>query len=99
MGEISTKDILYMINKILISDCPITCDDLKVANDIFGTRIKALKIKTLWKSGKRFQLDINKISAGFLDRCKNVTLTSDIILVNKIRTFITISSHIQFGTA
>ena len=43
MGEISTKDLLYMINKILISDCPITCDDLKVANDIFGTRIKALK--------------------------------------------------------
>ena len=34
MGNISTKDLLYMINKRLIQNCPITSDDLKAANDI-----------------------------------------------------------------
>ena len=34
MGNISTKYLLYMINKRLIQNCPITIDDLKAANDI-----------------------------------------------------------------
>ena len=43
MGNISTKDLLCIMNKGLIPNCPITCDDLKTANDIFVTSIKALK--------------------------------------------------------
>ena len=49
MGNISTKDLLYMIYKILIPKCPITRDDFKAANYIFGTIVKALKFKTLHK--------------------------------------------------
>ena len=36
MGNISTKDLLYTIDKRLIPKFPITHDDLNAANDIFG---------------------------------------------------------------
>ena len=99
MGNISTKDLLYMIDKILIPNFLINRDDLKAANENFGTSNKALKGKTLRKPGECIQLEIEIISFGFLYHYKNVTLTSDIMFVNKIRHFITISRHIQFGTA
>ena len=47
MGIISTKDLLYMIDKILITNYPITLDDLKSNNDILEASLKALKDKTL----------------------------------------------------
>ena len=49
MGNIGNKDILYMINKILIPNCLITRDDLKADNHIFGTIIKNLKGNTVRK--------------------------------------------------
>ena len=43
MGNIATKYLLYKINKILIPNFLITHNDLKDANDIFVTIIKAPK--------------------------------------------------------
>ena len=60
MGNISTKDILYMIKKILIH--------FNTAHDILGTSIKALKGKKVWKSGDHVQLEIDRITSGFIYR-------------------------------
>ena len=84
MGDISTKYILHMINKILIPNFLIIHDDLMAANDIFCTIIKALKVKTVNKSGEHVRLEIGRIIDGVLDRYKNFTLTADIMFVNKI---------------
>ena len=99
MGKINTKNSMYMINKRIIQNFRITRDDLKDANDVFGTSIKSLKVKTVRKSVEHIRLEIERIPAGFLDRYKNVTLTSEIMFVNKIRFSITISRHIPFGDA
>ena len=99
MGNIGTKYLLYMINKILRPNYPITREYLKAANDIFGTSIKALKGKTVRKIGEYIQLEIKIIPDGVLYYCKNVTLTCEIMFVKKIRFCIMISRNIQFGTA
>ena len=99
MEDISTKDLLYITDKRLIPNWPITRFDLKDANDIFGAIIKSLKGKTVRKSGEHVRLEIEIIPVGILERYKDVTLTSDIMFVNKIRHFITIYRHIHFGTA
>ena len=99
MGKTTTKNSMYMINKRIVQNFRITRDDLKDANDIFGTSIKSLKVKTVRKSVEHIRLEIERIPAGFLDRYKNVTLTSEIMFVNKIRFSITISRHIPFGDA
>ena len=51
MANISTKDFLYIINKRQILNFLINHDDLKAANDILGTSIKALKVDKVRKSG------------------------------------------------
>ena len=99
MRNTSTKDLLYRIHKRIMTNLLITLYDLKVTNDIFGTSIKSLKVKTVQKSGYRVQLEIERIPARVIHRYKNVTLSDDIMFVNKIRLFIIISRHIQFGTA
>ena len=87
MGNIITKDLLYTTNKILIPNCPSTCDDLKAANDIFGTSINYLKGKTVRKSRHHVRLEIERIPYGILDNYKEVTLTADIMFVKNIRFF------------
>ena len=72
---------------------------MKATNDIFGTSINPPKRKTVQKSGEHVRLDIEIIPDRVLDRYKNVTLADDIIFVNNIRFFITISRHMQFGAA
>ena len=79
-------------------NCLITRDDLKADNDIFGTIIEALKFKTVSKSGDRVRLEIERIPALILYRYKKVALTDNIMFVNKIIFFITISRHIHFVT-
>ena len=83
-GNISTKDLMYMIYKILIPNCPINRDDPKAANDIFWTSIKDQKGKTVRKSIWHIWLEIERIPAEVLYRYNNVTMTADIMFVNNI---------------
>ena len=56
MGNISTKDLLYIINKIIIPNFPIIRYELKAANDIFGEIVKALKVNIVHKSVENVKL-------------------------------------------
>ena len=85
MGNINTKYLLHMINKRIIPNFLITCDDLKDANDIFGTSFKVIKGKTVRKLGDHVQLEIDRIPAEVIDRYKNVTLTADIMFMKNTR--------------
>ena len=50
MGNIRTKYLLYMIDKILIPNFPVTRNYLKTANDILGKITKFLRVNTVHKS-------------------------------------------------
>ena len=67
MGNISTKYLLYIIDKRLIPNCRITCGELKAANDIFGISTKDLKVKKIRKTVNNSQLGIDRIPARVLD--------------------------------
>ena len=74
-----------MINKIIIQNCPINNDDLKVTHDIIGKSIKDLKAKTVRKPGDNVKLQIEITPYGVIEIYKNVTLSDDIMFVNNIR--------------
>ena len=67
MGNISTKYLLYIIDKRLVPNCRITCGKLKAANDIFGISTKDLKVKKIRKTVNNSQLGIDRIPARVLD--------------------------------
>ena len=98
MVHVSTKYILYMIGKRLILNWPITCDDSKSANDTFGTSIEALKENTVRISEYNKKLEIEIVPDKILDCYIKSTLAAEIMFVNNIIFFVTISRHRKFQT-
>ena len=82
-----------------MTNCPVTRRDIEIAEDIFGPDIGSRKGKTVHRGGERVDTHMVDIPATVLRHYKNDTLAGDIMFVNKIPFFMTISRHLRFGTA
>ena len=71
---------------------------MKSANDTFGTSIEALKENTVRISEYNKKLEIEIVPDTILDRYNKSTLSAEIMFVNNIRCFVTISRHRHFKT-
>ncbi|VEU38525.1 unnamed protein product [Pseudo-nitzschia multistriata] len=96
--NVTTKEMIELINKNAIPNCPVTRDDINIANDLFGSTVVGLKGKTVRRSEPHVRVNITPLPQGIAAKYRKVTLGADIMYVNSIRFFITISRHIQFGT-
>ena len=102
------KELLWIINKNLIPNCPVTREDVKLADEIFGASLVALKGKTVRKLGKHVRVAIAKLPNGIESKYSKIELGADVMfvngirlfvfVVNGIRLFVTISRHLQFAT-
>jgi hypothetical protein len=72
--------------------------DIKAAEDIFGLNEGSLKGKTVRKQGKAIEIKITDIPLPIMEKYQNVTLAVDIMTINKICFFLSISRNIHFGT-
>ena len=81
-----------------IPNCPVTRAYLKIADYILGTSLAVLKGKTTRQSEPHVRSDIDVLPPSIKEKYMEVTLGADIMYVNGIPFFITISRHIQFGT-
>ena len=98
IGRPSTRTFMAIVENGLLPNCPITKKDIIAAEDIFGRDVGTLKGKTVrhkatWVEG--FTVDI---PAALMERYRTVTLSGDIMFVNKIPFFVTVSRNIKFGT-
>ena len=82
----------------MILKCPVTVDDVDRANTVYGPRIKNLKSKTTRTKSKPVVTDYVDVPPAVLDSNKDTTLLADIIFVNPIPFYATISRHIKFTT-
>ena len=46
IGCPSIKDFKFLVTNQLINNCPVTLEDIKIAEDVYGKNINALKGKT-----------------------------------------------------
>ena len=99
IGRPSTRTFINIIEKKLLANCPVTRRDIEIAEEIFGPDVGSLKGKTVRRGGERVNTHLVDIPATVMSHYKNVTLAGDIMFVNKIPFFITISRHLRFGTA
>eukprot|EP00978_Attheya_sp_CCMP212_P040026 scaffold214407_cov59-Attheya_sp.AAC.1 len=90
---------MNIIAKNILVNCPITRRDIEASEEIFGPDVGSLKGKTVRRGGPRVLTHMVDIPAAILNHYKKVTLAGDLMFVNKIPFFMTISRHLRFGTA
>jgi hypothetical protein len=99
IGRPSTKTFLSIVDGNLLPNCPVTRADILAAEQIFGPEVGSLKGKTVRKTPGSVTSDILAIPESIMLRYQKVTVSGDIMFVNKIPFFVTISRHIKFSTS
>jgi hypothetical protein len=97
MGRPSLKSFLKIIDNNLLLNCPITRRDIISAEDIFGPDLGTLKGKTVRQTPLPVKLSFANVPDSIMARYHDVIIGADIMFVNRIAFFVTISRHFHFG--
>ena len=90
------KDYDWAIRSNQIKNCPITVDNIKTAETIWGKDISALKGKTTRLKPIHIAGNPLKVPREFLQLNRNIYMTAEIFCVNGQPFFITLSRNIDF---
>jgi hypothetical protein len=94
----SSQDYDWILRSNQVQECPVTVEDAKIANKIWGPDVPSLKGKTTRRTPPAVRSDIVEIPVEIQQLHRNVTMSIDIFFVNKIPFFITLSRKICFTT-
>ena len=98
IGRPSTRDFKKIVEGGMLHNCPITRADIVAAEDIFGPNVGSLKGKTARKKNTHVPSLVADVPYQIIKTHRNITLCFDIMFVNKIAFFVTVSRNIRFGT-
>ena len=99
IGRPTTKSFLRYVDKNLLPNCPVTREDILAAEHIFGPDIGSLKGKTTRRKPDPVRVNITSLPDTVMSRYRDVELTADVMKINKIPFFVSVSRKIKFGTA
>ena len=100
IGNVSTKTLLQIVDNHELKNLPITREHVRVAEDIIGPNIQSLQGKTSGKTPS--YVDPPKVSSlPTIIKLKYVIviLCADIMFVNGVQFYLTISQNIGFRTS
>ena len=98
IGRPSTRTFMRIVDNNLLPNCPISRDDILAAEDIFGPDVGSLKGKTVRRASTPVNTSMVTVPASLVERYRDITLSGDIMFINKIPFFVTYLRHIRFGT-
>jgi hypothetical protein len=90
---------MQIVEQNLLPNCPITRDDIMAAEKILGPDVGSLKGKTVRRKGAHVEYAATTIPDTIMLQYRDVTMGADIMFVNKLPFFVTISRNIKFCTA
>jgi hypothetical protein len=98
IGRPSTQTYLRIVDNKELRNCPVTRGDIFIADTIFGPDLGSLKGKTVWQGANHVKTSLTDIPTTIMSHYRELVLGRDIMFVNKIPFFMTISRHVKFGT-
>ena len=87
-----------MVRSKIIFNCPVTFDDVKNSNLIFGPDITILKGKSVRHEPDSVVIDYVEIPSETPDLRKEVELSTDIMFVNKLPFLVSIILGLKVTT-
>ena len=94
----SAPDYKWILQSNQVEECPVTAEDAKIAEKIWGPNIAALKGKTTRSKPEHITTDIVEIPVKIRTLHRLVMISIDIFFVNKIPFLITLSRKLCFTT-
>jgi hypothetical protein len=99
LGTPSIKDFKAMLRMNTVIGNPVTTEDIKIAEKVFGPDIGALKGKTTRRKPAPVVSDYIEIPKELISTQREVTLCMDGMKVNGLAFLTTVSRHLQYRTA
>ena len=99
IGRPSLQDYINIVKNNLLPNIPISIKDILNAEKIFGPNLGSLKGKTTRSTPQVIQSKEIDLPHDIKELYGDVELSGDIMFINKIIFFISISHKIKFGTA
>ena len=99
IGRPSTRDYIAIIKEHRIPNCPVTVQDIRAAEHIFGPNVASLKGKTVRRQPPKIDNVEYNLPTSIMKRYSNVTLCADVMHVNGNPILITMSRKLHFITA
>lgn len=98
IGRPSPRDFEDIARLNIIPGCPTTINDINISNKIFGHDIGALKGKTTRRKPRQVRSDVVFVPPELVKIHKDVILCMDVMFVNGLPFFATISRNLKFST-
>jgi hypothetical protein len=94
----STRDFNALVRLNMLPDCPITPENIKHADSLFGPDLATVRGKTVRRKPTRVVTDYVDIPRTIIDINKNVTLAVDVMFVNSVPFLVSVSRTINLIT-
>ena len=91
--------LAHMVSSNVIENCKVRSSDLANATVIYGPDRGAIRGKTVRRKPEKVRPEYSRIPLQLFERLKDVTLSADIMFVNGLPFFVTLSRAIKMGTA
>jgi hypothetical protein len=98
IGNPTEQEFVGMVREKLITNCPVTVQDVHNANQNFGLDLANVRGKTTRTKPKHVRVDYVKISWDFIEMHKYVMLVTHVLLVNCLSFLVTSSRGISLIT-
>jgi hypothetical protein len=99
IGLPSTRDFVNIVNKNLLLNCTVTAADIKATKHIYSPDVGILKEKTVRRKADEVLVPFTDVPSSKIERYQDITVSADIMKVNGMSFFMSISQYIKFGTA
>ncbi len=89
VGNPTDREFNGMVREKLITNCPITVQDVENANTIFGPDLANLRGETIRTKPEHVRIEYVQIPRDFVELHKYVTLMADVMFVNGLPFLVT----------
>ena len=96
VGAPRLENLKAMIRANMIANCPVTVEDINIAQDIFGDDVSTLKGKSTRRKAKPVKDDWIEVPKEIMKKHHRLTLCIDVMYVNKISMLTTIDQTIKY---